>query len=301
MFPVFAFVAAVGCGNKAVDPAEKERAGYGTAIAETRDMVGVVAAFLPYLEAKPAAGKYVPKRRADLDRGASFAANSIRGAANRARLKLLSSPSDVPKALTEAFIAITKACQDADGAEALGVCRASVDALDKALAEAGTKAAALGITEKFPRVSSEFIADKAKKELAPFLMAMGVGAKVEDAYFAVLADEKAAPRDVYEACKTAETEAELKTRELEKVNDELRKVAAVHEQSLEGQCVRLNRTDGTWQELAPCKKDKKKDECVLACSKAKAIVAEGIPAAAFAKMADDVAELCKDEDEPPKR
>ncbi len=290
-----------GCAEEKEDPAAKERAGYAATLGETKELVGVVAAYLPYLDAKPADGKYAPKRRADLDRGATYAANGIRGAANRARQKLQASSSESSKALAEPFVAITRACQDADGEEALGKCKAAVTTLDKALEEAGKKAAAVGVTEKFPRVSAEFIGELGNKELAPLLIAMGIGAKSEDTYFAKLADEKAAVRDVYDACKTAETDAEGKTRELEKVNDELRKVAAVHEQTLEGQCVRLNRTDMTWQELEPCKKDTKKDECKLACGKARAIVKEGVPAAAFAKLADDVGELCKEEDEAPQK
>ncbi len=278
-----------------------DKEAYQKAIADTKDMIGVISAFLPHLEPKPGTGKYAPQRRPDLDRGATFAGNAIRSAANRARQKLQGEGTAVATALAEPFIAVTKACADAQDSEAAAKCKSSVNALDAALQEASSKATAAGATESFPRVGAAAIGEAGKKELGPLLTAMG-GGKDETAFYAKLEDAAASAQDVVNACQAAEDEGTVNMKAVEKIDEEARKTAAVHREMIKAVCARVGRADAARAGLASCleEKEKKKklgkereEECVLVCTAGKAAVDEGIPAATFSKIPGLYKDFCE--------
>ena len=54
--------------------------------------------------------------------------------------------------------------------------------------------------------------------------------------------------------------------------------------SLDSQCKQLEATENLRKDLVDCKKKAKSTECKVVCSKVKARVEEGVPAAVFATL-----------------
>jgi hypothetical protein len=277
---------------------------YGKILGIVKDPVSIVSAYLPYLEPKALAGKYAPSRRPDFDRSATFAANGIRHAANTARQKLQAETSPIAMNLAEPFVAVTRACADLPDLESAGKCKAAVQALDAALQDAGGKAASAGVAEAFPRVGEKAINDVAKKEVAALAQAMG-GGKAELAFYATLEDAAATPQAVVDGCQGAEEEGTVNMKAVEKIDEEVRKVAAVHREMLKAVCARVARADKARADLDACvqEKDKKKvlskerdEECRRVCTAGDAVIKEGIPAATYGKIPELYKSLCEKPD-----
>lgn len=288
-----------GCKKDDADkPSDKDT--YAKVLGVVKDPVAVISVYLPYLDPKPLAGKYAPTRRPDFDRSATFAANGIRHAANGARQKLQAETSAIANALAEPFVAVTKACADLPDLESSAKCKTAVQALDAALQDAAGKATAAGLADAFPRIGAPAVNDVAKKEVAPLVQAMG-GGKAELAFYATLEDAAATAQRVVDACQASEEEATGNMRAVEKIDEEVRKVAAVHREMLKAVCARVARADKARADLDSCvqEKEKKKvlskereDECRLVCTAGKAAIEEGIPAAAYAKIPELYQQLC---------
>ncbi|MBI4952634.1 MAG: hypothetical protein HY908_11420 [Myxococcales bacterium] len=251
--------------------------------------VALISAYRPHLKAPPPPDKFYPKRRGELERAGAAAANGIRHAANMVGQKLDPNLSPVAKELVAAFQAVSGACADALEDPAIDKCVAAVDALDAAL----VKHAAVGGATKLPHIAPESITEEAKKVVAPLGIAKGPGT-AEQAFFAKRSDPAASVTDVFNACQAASGEvAEIAAR-YEKAEDPVRITGAMHKMSIEAQCNKIQAADGLRMELDGCRKKPKTPDCKVTCGKARAAVADGVPAAAFAPFEKDVAEICKD-------
>jgi len=293
-------LAMAACGKGGDEGKGSEKETYAKAVALVKEPVAVISAYLAHLEPKPLAGKYAVTRRPDFDRSVTFAGNGIRHAANTARQKLQAESAAALSSLAEPFVAITRACADMQGIDGAPKCKAAVQALDAALQSAAGKATAAGVTEAFPRVGEAAITDAAKKEIAPLVQAMG-GGKVELEFYAKLEDANATAQTIVDGCQAAEEEGTVNMRAVEKIDDEVRKVAAVHREMIKATCARVGRADKARAELSSCIEEKQKkkvlskereEECRLVCTGGKAAVDEGVPAAAFAKIPELYKELC---------
>ena len=114
----------------------------------------------------------------------------------------------------------------------------------------------------------------------------------EQAYFAKRGDAKASFSDVAAACQAADDEVSATASAFEKADEPLRLVAVTHKLSLDSQCRVLGETDGLKHDLEGCKKKAKTTECKVVCSKVKTRIEDGLPAAAFASMPDEVTAIC---------
>jgi len=280
-------------------PGKKDKKAYEQAASDVGDMVGVISAFMPFIHPVKEKGKYAPKRRPDLDKAATVAANHIRSAANRARLKAERSKTVVSMELTKPFIGVIKACTNAEDPEALGKCDGSIKALKKALEAVAKEAKALGV-QKFPTIGPDAIGKVANDELSPYRTAIG-GGKLEQTYFAMRKDPKATPGKIINACRAAERFADTNAKSVERVSEPIRKLAIHHKLAIESQCNKLSGADIVHKGLDACKKDDKSPECKLACAKAKAVMNFGVPAAAFIPFETDYAETCEEDDKKKKK
>lgn len=295
-----ALSALVACGKGEDANKGGEKEAYAKLSAIVKGPVGIVSAYLPYLEPKPTAGKYAVTRRPDFDRSATFAANGIRHAANTARQKLQADGAPALSQLADTFIAVTKACADLQGLEEAGKCKTAVQKLDAALQEAASKATAAGVTDAVARVGDAAIDEAAKKEIAPLVKAMG-GGKEELAFYAKLEDATASAQTVVDGCQAAEEEGTQNMQAVEKIDEEVRKVAAVHREMIKAVCARVGRADKARAELSSCLEEKAKkplpkereESCRLVCTAGKAAIEEGLPAATFAKIPELYKELCE--------
>jgi hypothetical protein len=288
-----ALAQSVGCKSEPeVDPAvEANKKAYEAASAELQKPVALIAAYLPYLAPPDTKDKYAAKRRPDLERAAAAAADEIRHAANGARQNIDRSGAAATKDLVAALAAVSAACTEAGDPAAVEKCSASVKALDGALQKTGAAAAAAGVTAKYPRVAPESITDDAKKAIAPFLKAKGPG-PAETAYWGKRADEKIAVADLVSACQAAADEIGATSQAFEKAAEPLRLIAVTHKMSIESQCNGLNATEAVRKDLQDCRKKAKSSECAIVCGKAKTIVDDGVPAAVFASLEKDYADIC---------
>ncbi|MEQ9322322.1 MAG: hypothetical protein RIF41_24365 [Polyangiaceae bacterium] len=276
-----------------------DKAAYELAINEVTPKLGVISAFKPHLD-KPTPKKYDPEKRTDLDRAVTFAANEVRHAANGSAQRLARSKSEAVKALGKPFEEVAKTCADVEGDEAAGKCKATVLALEKALAGANDKAKAAGATTTFPPIAEATITDEAKKLLAQYDEARGPGEQ-EKKYLEMRLDESAEPAALAAACDAAAAEAGVTFNQYKASgNEELHKVSAHHKAAVDGQCNRVKEQAGTIEVLEACKKEEgapEEAECKLACSKAKGRIAKGIPAAPFERMKKDYEEVCEEDEE----
>jgi len=285
-------VAAAGCkGNdEAAEKAAAEKKALEAALPELKSSIALISVYLPHTADPGAAAKYASKRRNDMIRATEQAATEIRHIANGARQRL-SVDSPATKALAEAFGAISTACTDANEQPKLDACTAKVKALDDALGKFDAACAAAGITAKAPRVGPAAVTDEAKKAAAGYLKARGPG-QAETAYLSKLADEKATVASVIEACRAAATEAEGVADGYERAEESIRVLSATHKMSLASQCNALTATETVQKEVIDCKKKPTSTECKTSCGKAKTILDEGIPAAAFASLAKEYTDIC---------
>lgn len=285
--------AAPGCKSKD-DPAEKaaaEKKALEAGLPIVNKAVSFISVYLPYTADPGATEKFAGKRRNEMQRATEQAATEIRHAANGARQRL---DQDVPstKALADAFAAVSTACTDANEQSKLDGCTAKVKALDEALGKFEAACTAATVSAKVPRVGPAAITEDAKKAIAPYQKSRGPGA-AESAYYAKRADEKASLASVIEACRAAVSEMEVIADGYEKAEEPIRVLSATHKMSLESQCNNLSATETVQKEVAECKKKPNTPECSLACGKAKTILDEGIPAAAFGTLAKEHADICE--------
>lgn len=288
------FIVAPGCkGNQEAEAkAAAEKKALEAAVGEVGKSVALLSAYLPYTADPGAAEKYATKRRNDMQRATELAATEIRHAANGARQRVDRGDSPATKALAEAFAAISTACTDANEQAKLDACVAKVKGLDDALGKFEAACTAAGITAKIPRVGPAAVTDDAKKAIASYVKARGPG-KAETAFFAKCADEKATVAAVIEACKAAATETEQVADGYEKADEPIRVLSATHKMSVGAQCNALAAIETAQKEVLDCKKKPATPECKNSCAKVKTILDDGIPAAAFASLPKEYADICE--------
>ncbi len=286
--------AAAGCKGKdeAAEKAAAEKTALEAAAPEVSKAVGLISAYLPYTADPGAAEKYATKRRNDMQRATELAANEVRHVANAARQNVDRGGSAATKAMGEAFAAISTACTDANEQVKLDACTAKVKALDDALGKFEDACRAVGVTAKIPRVGPAAITDESKKAIAAYVKARGPG-QAERAFFAKCAEEKATVASVIEACRAAASETEQVANAYEKADEPIRVLSATHNMSVGAQCNALGAVETAQKEIAACKNKPKTPECTTSCGKVKTILDDGIPAAAFASLPKEHAEICE--------
>ena len=286
----------VGCGNdeKKGDGPSKED--YDAAAGELADHVGLISLYVPYLDPPKADGKYDPRPTArDVQPRQERAANAIRMTATAARQR---TKSPVIKLLEDAFANVGRACTRAEGEDAIKKCKDAINALDAELEKQGKAASEAGATAKIPRIGADAVTDKAKKDFEPFLKALGPTPK-EVETLKGLEDPKADVMELAAKCDMAAEEQKTVEATYQGVDEELRKLAVKHRFAIEAICRTMKRVEASRVELGPCKEEKKLEdkECVLACSKAKNLVKEGMPTAAQESFPEYYKEICEpDED-----
>ncbi len=286
-------VAVAGCKGKdeVAEKAAAEKKALEAAQAEVGKAVGLISAYLPHMSDAGAKEKFATKRRGDMQRATEQAANEIRHVANGARQRVDRGDSPATKALADVFAAISTACTDANEQAKLDACAAKVKALDDALGKFEVASAAVGITAKVPRVGPAAVTDDTKKAIASYVKARGPG-QAESAFFAKCAEEKATISAVIESCRAAATETEQVANTYEKADESIRVLSATHNMSVGAQCNALAALETLQKDVVACKK-KKTPECSTSCAKVKTILDDGIPAAAFASLPTEYAEICE--------
>jgi hypothetical protein len=277
------------------------KAAFESAIEATKDSIGLIAAYAPHLRnpAKETPGPYAPKRTTDIEQASYYAANEIRHAANRARQQVESSSADGVKALGAPLLKVAQVCADLKEPEQIDACVAAVQALDGALDQASKQAASAGVTAPFPRVAPASITDKAKASIAPFLKGIGPSDAEKD-YLAKVPNAGASADDLLTACSAAAGEGKAIADEVQKVSEEMRKVAVHHYLAIESQCNRHGLANSAALGLEICLKEKEKKlpkpstDCLSACGKVKKVVDDGVPAATFANLGAQYQELCEE-------
>jgi hypothetical protein len=303
---VLGVVVLVGCSGGKNTNQGPDKAAYETAIGELKEPVGLIAAYVPYLrnpdnEEPP---RFFPKRRPDVQNAAFYACNEIRHAANTGRQQAERSASVVSKELAAPMLEVAKGCADPKEPEQIDQCAKAVKALDQALEQTAGKSTAAGVSTPFPRVGPGSVTDKAKAAIVSFLKAIGPGPAEKD-YLSKLANDATSSDDIIAACEGASAEAKATEDEVTKVSEDIRKVAVHHRLALESLCNHLGAANFAMNALDACRKDKEKhaikksSECLSACGRVRKTVDDGVPAAAFSRLAADWDELCK-EDEPKK-
>lgn len=286
--------AASGCKgtDEGAEKKAAEKKALEAAIPEVGKAVALISAYLPYTADPGAKEKYATKRRNDMQRATEQAANEIRHAANGARQRVNREDTPPTKALADAFAAISTACTDANEQAKLDACTAKVKALDEALGKFEAACTAAGVTAKVPRVGPAAVTEDAKKAIASYVKARGPG-QAEAAFVAKCADEKATIAAVFDACKAASAETEQVANAYEKADEPIRVLAATHNMSVGAQCNALAAVETAQKEVLACKNKATTPECRNSCAKIKTVLDEGIPAAAFASLEKEHAEICE--------
>jgi hypothetical protein len=279
------------------DPAAQPEGGdkkkvHETAMAELKQPIALVSIYLPHVKVPEKPEQYMPKRRPDLEKASVASANEIRHAANGAKQKLERGGSEATKDLVTVLGTVATSCAEATEPGQQDACVAAVKALDAVLDKSTAAATAAGASGKYPRVGPEAITDEAKKSAAPMLKTLGPGS-VEADYLAKRKDTAVTSADLISACQAAQGEVDTMAKAFEKADEPIRLVAVTHKMSMDSQCNGLNGVEKLRGELAECKKTKKKaPECSNACGRVKALVEDGVPAAAFAGMGKEHEEAC---------
>jgi hypothetical protein len=286
-------VVACGKGGDGADAAAAaEKKAHETAIADLKQPIGVISAYQPYAKYPEEKEKYFTKRRGDIEKSTLAAANEMRYAANKARQTLETSSAAATKDVQAALRTVTTACADAAEKEMIDKCGVAVTALDGALEKATTAAAALGVTGKYPRIAADSVTEEAKKGIANFLKAKGPGAG--DGQFAQKRNDPAASvQDVMTACQAAASDASDAASTYEKAEESIRLIAVMRKMAADAQCHQIEQMESLRKDLTDCRKKAKSTECKIVCGKAKNAVDDGFPAAAFASMATDFADICE--------
>ncbi len=285
------------CGEEGKDGKGPDKAAYEAAATVMKEPVAMMSAFKPHLDLPKLEGEYTPKdNRNDLDTASYYAANAIRHVANDARQKASRSDSVVAKELAAPMTEVAKACATPDGKEDVDKCKASLDALDKALADASTKAEAAGAAA-LPRIGDAAIDDKAKEEVALFIEAKGPN-KGEKALLDAMKDTGKTPKDLLDGCEATMTELDGVIMKLERKPEDLKKVAIVHKEKVKSWCVRMKDMATILEALeGPCADKADTDECKQMCAKARRRLSQGTVAAAFEKLKKVRKDVCEDEEE----
>lgn len=296
MFAVVGVVCALvtGCGNKGSgdEKVEAEKKAFDNAAKMLVEPVGLISAYRPHLKAPDETRKFAPKRRSDVDRALTAAANEIRHAANGASQNVERAGAAGTKDLETALKAVAGACAEAADEAAFSKCDASVGALDAALVKADAARTTAGAATKIPRIAPESITAEAKKAIAGFLKVKGPS-PAEVTYLAKRADAAVSATDLIAACQAAAGEAEDIQKQFEKAEEPVRLVAVTHKMAVDSQCGQLNAAETLRKDLGDCKKKAKSTECKVVCSKVKAVLDDGVPAAAFVSLESDHATICK--------
>ncbi len=287
-------VAPLGACGEGEDPnaAKKD---YEAAAIDLTEPIGEMAAYLPYLETPKADGKYDPRPAArDVGPRKERAANAIRFAAAAARQR---SKTEAVKQLGPALADVGRGCTRAEEDDAVKKCKDAINALDAELEKLGKAASEAGATAKIPRIGPEAITPKSKKELEPYLRALGPTPK-EVVTLKALNDKSTDVAQFLITCDEAAEEQKLVEKTFEGKDEELRKLAVKHRFAIEAVCRAVRRVDALQAELKPCEEKKNIDtpECKLACSKGKNILEEGMPAAAQETFPDYYKGICEEED-----
>ena len=294
---VIALGLCAGCqGSDGKGGAAEAKKAHEAAIAEMKQPVALISIYLPHVRQPDAKEPYLPKRRPDWEKASHAASSEVRHAANGAKQKLERVAREATKDLQTALEAIASACTEATEPDKQEACAKSVEALEPALQKADAAAGAAG-AGKYPHVGPEAITEEAKKSIAALLRAKGPGPGEKD-YFAKRVDPNATTADVLTACQTAQGEIDAMATAYERADEPIRLVAVTHKMSLDSQCNSLNGVENMRRELEGCKKPGKgkTPECKLTCSKVKAIVEEGVPAAAFVPLKKEFEETCEEAD-----
>ena len=281
------------CGQGEAEP-EDPKVGYQGAADAIAKPVAIIAAYRPHLDMPKLEGEYVPKDRSDLDTARKYAADAIRHVANEVRQHGLRSKSATREKLAEPFTAVAVACATPDHDKAIEGCKESLVALDKALAEAETKAKEAGVSS-FPRLEGAGGDEAAKKVIQPFLDAMGPG-PAEQKLLAAMESDSAKPDEVVAACETAKNEQQAVVDRIGESQEDLQKVAIVHHQKMVAWCTRLGEMASYLQGLDLCEKDPDTDECKELCARARRRISQGVLARAFEPLKERHPEVC-DKDE----
>ena len=292
LLPATLLLAACGNNNAENAKAEAEKKAMDAAAASLAEPVGLLSAYQPHLAPPAEKDKYFPQRHPDLDRAMAAAATEIRHAANAARQAVERAAAEGTKDLETALKGVTVACTDATETEALAKCATAVKALDAALEKTDTARTAAGAATKFPRIAPESITPNAKKSLDKFLKAKGNSA-ADIEFVKKRSDPGVMSQDVIGACQAAVAEADKTQTEYERAEEHIRLIAVTHKMALESQCGRLGNADTMQKDVAGCKKKAKTPECKVVCGKAKALIDDGVPAAAFEPLAKEYTEVCE--------
>lgn len=277
------------CGEGEADP-EDPKVGYQGAADAIAEPVAVIAAYRPHLDPPKLEGEYVPKDRSDLDTARKYAADSIRHVANEVRQRALRSGSGIRAGLAEPFTAVAVACATPDHDKAIAGCKESLAALDKALAEAETKAKEAGVSS-FPRLEGATVTEGAKKAVQPFLDAQGPG-PAEQKLLAAMSSESAQPGEVVAACEAAKDEQQGVIDRIGESQEDLQKVAIVHHQKMVAWCTRLGEMAGFLEGLDQCEKTPDTDDCKELCARARRRISQGVLARAFKPLEERHPEVC---------
>jgi len=262
-----------------------------------KEPIALISAFKPHLDIPKLDGKYTPKdNRNDLDTASYYAANAIRHTANDARQKASRSDSPVAQELAAPMTEVAKACATPDDKEDVDTCKAAIEALDKALGEASTKAEAAG-AGAMPRVDEKAIGDAAKAEVGVFLEAKGPNPAEKD-LLAAMKDEGKQPKELLDGCEKTMGELDGVIMKLERKPEDLKKVAIVHKEKVKSWCVRMKDMASILDALeGPCKDNTDTDECKQMCAKARRRLSQGTVAAAFEKLKKVREEVCEGDEE----
>lgn len=286
-------LAACGKGDDgAAAAAAAEKKAHEDAIADLKQPMALIAGYSPYAHYPEHPDKYFPARHPDWEKSTLLAANEIRYAANKARQKLETSSAKATQDVQAALRTVTQACADADDTDKLAKCDGAVKALDGALEKATAAASTMGVAGKYPRVAPDAVTEEAKTAMATFLKARGPGG-AEKAFVEKRNDAKATPADVATACATAQGDADGAAMAYEKADEPIRLVAATRKMAMDSQCRRIGELQNLSKDLLDCKKKPTTTECKIVCGKVLNWITEGFPAAAFAGIQKDHADICK--------
>jgi hypothetical protein len=288
-----AAVFALACKSEqaAEGGAEADKKAFEHAIAVLKQPIGRISAYKPHVALPESKEKYAWKRGADAGKAAMFAANEVRYAANEARQKIETKSANVTKDLEAALRTVSADCTDAAEAEPIAKCNAALKTLDDALAKTSAAGSALGAPGKLPRVAPESVTPEVTTAMAPYLKVKGP-TPAEKTYAQKRGDSSASVADVLSACQAAAAEVSDIANQFEKADEAIRIIGVTHKMSMDAQCNGLTTADAIRSEVEGCKKKKKSTECSIACGKGKNLLDEGVPAAAFASLEKDHAEIC---------
>lgn len=289
---LFVLALAAGCGSGVDEKAEAEKKALDAAATAIVEPVGLISAYRPHLAPPDDKVPYAPKRHADLDRAMGAAANEIRHAANAARQNVERAGAAGTKDLEAALKGVTAVCMDTQEPEVVAKCATAVTALDAALEKAEAARTAAGAAKPVPRIAPASITADAKKAVDSFLRARGSG-PAEATFVAKRADASAAVADVVAACQAAGSEAEATQKQFERADEPIRLVAVTHKMAIDSQCNKMNAAETLRKEVLDCKKKAKSSECKVTCGKAKVMIDDGVPAAAFESFPKEYAEICE--------